>query len=54
MQLQHAGSAAKYRNVCRSAEREMRERGVVKRGTLHRRRKCTEHGHEKRDGAKLL
>lgn len=32
----------------------MRERGVVKRDTLHRRRKYTEHGHGKRDGAKLL
>lgn len=54
MQLQHAGSAAKYRNICRSEEREMHERGVVKRDPLHRRRECTEHGHGKHDGAKLL
>lgn len=26
MQLQHAGSAAKYRNICKSKEREMHER----------------------------
>ena len=42
MQLQHAGSAAKYRNICRSEEREMHERGVLKRDTLHRRWECTE------------
>lgn len=54
MQLQHAGSAAKYRNICRSEEREMHERGVVKRDTLHKRRKCTEHGHGKRDAVRLL
>lgn len=32
----------------------MHERGVVKRDTMHRRREYTEHGHGKRDGAKLL
>ena len=43
MQLQHARSAAKYRNICRSEERGMRERGVLKRDTpiqkmgMHRR-----------------
>ena len=54
MQLQHAGSAAKYRNICKSKEREMHEKGVVKRGTLHRRREYTEHGHGKRDAVRLL
>lgn len=43
MQLQHARSAAKYRNICRREERGMHERGVVKRDTpiqkmgMHRR-----------------
>ena len=55
MQLQHAGSAAKCRNVCRSEEREMRERGVVKRDTaLYRRWERTEHGYGNRDQSRLL
>lgn len=32
----------------------MHERGVVKRDTLHKRRKCTEHGHGNRDQSRLL
>jgi hypothetical protein len=32
----------------------MHERGVVKRDTLHRRRKCTEHGYGNRDQSRLL
>ena len=43
MQLQHARSAAKYRNICSSEDRELHERGVVKRDTaLYRRWECTE------------
>lgn len=43
MQLQHARSAAKYRNICSGEERELHERGVVKRDTaLYRRWECTE------------
>lgn len=50
MQLQHAGSAAKYRNICRREER-----GVVKRDTaLYRRWERTEHGHGNRDQSRLL
>lgn len=55
MQLQHARSAAKYRNICRSEEREMHERGVVKRDTaLYRRWERTEHGYGNRDQSRLL
>lgn len=55
MQLQHARSAAKYRNVCRSEERGMHERGVVKRDTaLYRRWERTEHGYGNRDQSRLL
>ena len=32
----------------------MREKCVVKRDTLHKRRKCTEHGHGNRDQSRLL
>lgn len=55
MQLQHARSAAKYLNICRSEEREMHERGVVKRDTaLYRRWERTEHGYGNRDQSRLL